>query len=146
MNTGLAISSIPEKGPTNLKGKAFADARNVTPPEPGVEISYRSLGGPTYACPNCNATMWIDHLINKGMGLYTFRINGQNYHRIRSLLPTAGTQPRYAQLWFFDTHNEIRNRFGALMDTDNKEGVNGTKVGSLIRMLDANSANTKSFW
>ncbi|GKA11320.1 AT-hook motif-containing protein [Tanacetum coccineum] len=156
----------------------------------GVEISYHSLGGPTYACPNCNATMWyeernnkgnkdqvptfslccqqgkvllprfkdtpeplkrlldytqpatstfrdlirvyngmfcftsfgakIDHSINKGRGLYTFRINRQNYHRIGSLLPTAGTQP-------------------------SEEGVDGTIVGSLIRMLDANSAIAKAF-
>ncbi|GKD31956.1 hypothetical protein Tco_1242734 [Tanacetum coccineum] len=87
----------------------------------------------------------IDHSINKGRGLYTFRINGQNYHRIRSLLPTEGTQPRYAQLWFFDTHSEIQNRLGTFMDTDSEEGVDGTIVGSLIRMLDANSAIAKAF-
>ncbi|GKB94918.1 hypothetical protein Tco_0981055 [Tanacetum coccineum] len=129
---GLATLSIPRKRPTNLKGKAFADARNVAPPEPGckstgaiciskritanlkgtaiatpnngattktrrtttgVEISYRSLGGPTYACLNCNAAMW----------------------------------------------------FGAFMDTDSEEGVDGTIVDSLIRMLDANSAIAKAF-
>ncbi|GKE28671.1 hypothetical protein Tco_1444055 [Tanacetum coccineum] len=32
----------------------------------------------------------IDHSINTGRGLYTFRINGQNYHRIGSLLPAPG--------------------------------------------------------
>ncbi|GKC38416.1 retrotransposon protein, putative, unclassified [Tanacetum coccineum] len=36
----------------------------------------------------------IDHLINVGRGLYTFRINGQNYHRNGSLLPKDDTQPR----------------------------------------------------
>nr|GEV49117.1 helicase [Tanacetum cinerariifolium] len=87
----------------------------------------------------------IDHSINKGMGLYTFRINGQNYHMIGSLLPTAGIQPRYAQLWFFDTHNKIQNQLGAFMDTDNEEGMDGIIVASLIRMLDANSAIAKSF-
>nr|GEX18439.1 hypothetical protein [Tanacetum cinerariifolium] len=180
-----------------------------------VEVSYHSLGAPSYLCPNYNATMWyeernnkgnkdqdltlslccqqgkvllprfkdtpeplngllnynqpatsafrdlirvynamfcftsfeamIDHSINKGMGLYIFCINGQNYHKIGYLLPTEGTQPRYAQLWFFDTHNKIRNRLGAVMDTDSEEGVDGTIVGSLIRMLDANSAIAKSF-
>nr|GFB24382.1 PIF1 helicase, putative [Tanacetum cinerariifolium] len=88
---GLATSSIPGKRPTNLKGKAFADARNVAPPEPGckstdigkrykykntrkppalassgVEISYHSLAGPTYACFNCNATVWYEERNNKG--------------------------------------------------------------------------------
>nr|GEV71292.1 ATP-dependent DNA helicase PIF1-like [Tanacetum cinerariifolium] len=36
----------------------------------------------------------IDHSINMGRGLYTFHKNGQNYHRIGSLLPQEGTQPR----------------------------------------------------
>ncbi|GKB72617.1 DNA helicase PIF1, ATP-dependent [Tanacetum coccineum] len=36
----------------------------------------------------------IDHSINISRGLYTFHINGQNYHRIRSLLPKESTQPR----------------------------------------------------
>nr|GEX57995.1 hypothetical protein CTI12_AA123990 [Tanacetum cinerariifolium] len=58
----------------------------------------------------------------------------------------VGTQPRYAQLWSFDTHNEIQNRLGAFMDTDSEEGVDGTIVGSQIRMLDTNSAIAKSFW
>ncbi|GJS87840.1 hypothetical protein Tco_0770476 [Tanacetum coccineum] len=40
----------------------------------------------------------IDHSINVGSGLYTFRINGQNYHRIGSLLPKEGTQPRIVHL------------------------------------------------
>ncbi|GJX21095.1 ATP-dependent DNA helicase PIF1-like protein [Tanacetum coccineum] len=69
----------------------------------------------------------------------------KNYHRIGSLLPKEGTQPRYAQLWFFDTHNEIRNRLGAFMDNDTDEGVDGTIVGSLIKMLDQNSAIAKAF-
>nr|GEZ40291.1 helicase [Tanacetum cinerariifolium] len=31
---------------------------------------------------------------------------------------TEGIQPRYAQLWFFDTQNEIRNRMAAFMNND----------------------------
>ncbi|GJX48284.1 hypothetical protein Tco_0273474 [Tanacetum coccineum] len=81
----------------------------------------------------------IDHSINVGTGLYTFRINGQNYHRIGSLLPQEGTQPRYAQLWFFDTQNEIRNRLNMFVDNETGDGVDGTIVGSLIEMLDQNS-------
>ncbi|GJW83044.1 hypothetical protein Tco_0156189 [Tanacetum coccineum] len=236
----LGAASIPNKITTDLKGKAIADPNNVATTKKGqtttrntygkkhpkqeetsrlslirVEVSYHSLGAPSYQCPNCNAKMWyeernnkankdqnltfslccqqgkvllpqfkdtpkplnmlldynqpatstfrdlirvyngmfcfisfetkINHSINKGKGLYTFRINGHNYHRIGSLLPIEGTQPRYTQLWFFDTHNKIRNRLGAFMDTDSNEGVDGTIVGSLIRMLDANSAISKAF-
>ncbi|GJZ41258.1 hypothetical protein Tco_0588144 [Tanacetum coccineum] len=87
----------------------------------------------------------IDHLINVGRGLYTFHINGQNYHIIGSLLPKDGTQPRYAQLWFFDTHNEVKNWLGAFIDKETGEGVDGTIVGSLIEMLDQNSSIAKAF-
>ncbi|GKD49464.1 hypothetical protein Tco_1278440 [Tanacetum coccineum] len=87
----------------------------------------------------------IDHSINVGRGLYTFHINGQNYYRIGSLLPKEGTQPRYAQQLFFDTHNEIRNRLGAFIDQDNGDGVDETIVGSLIKMLEQNSAIGKAF-
>ncbi|GJW62630.1 hypothetical protein Tco_0111965 [Tanacetum coccineum] len=156
--TGRTTTDIGKRKKYKSTGKLPALASS------GVEIFYHSLGGPTYICPNCNATMWyeernnkgnkdqyptfslccqqgkvllpqfkdtheplkrlfdytqpatsifrdlirvyngmfcftsfgalIDHSINKGKCLYTFCINGQNYHMIRSLLPTVGTQPR----------------------------------------------------
>ncbi|GJV98127.1 ATP-dependent DNA helicase PIF1 [Tanacetum coccineum] len=36
----------------------------------------------------------IDHSVNSGRGPYTFRINGQNYHRMGSLLLAEGVPPR----------------------------------------------------
>nr|GEV19385.1 AT hook motif-containing protein, putative [Tanacetum cinerariifolium] len=191
----LGAASIAKKIIVDLKGKAIADTNNVATTKKGrtttwVQVSYHSLGAPSYQCPNCDATMWyeernnkankdqnptfslcfqqgkvllpqfkdtpeplnrlfdynqpvrstfrdlirvyngmfcftsfkarIDHSINKGRGLYTLPINRQNYHRIGSLLPTEGTQP-------------------------SEEGVDGAIVGSLIRMVDANSANSKAF-
>ncbi|GKB37271.1 helicase [Tanacetum coccineum] len=77
-----------------------------------AEVFYHNLGASSNQCHECNTIMWIDHLINMGRGLYTFRINGQNCYRIRSLLPKDGTQP--------------------------SEGVDGTIVGSLIKMFDHN--------
>nr|GEV98954.1 DNA helicase PIF1, ATP-dependent [Tanacetum cinerariifolium] len=56
-------------------------------------------------------------------GLYTFRINGQNYHRFGSLLSKEGAQPRFAQLWFFDMESEVRNRMGAFIDNENGDEV-----------------------
>ncbi|GKE23945.1 ATP-dependent DNA helicase PIF1-like protein [Tanacetum coccineum] len=79
---GLGTSSIPKKGDTDLKGKAIADtpnraisqaARRTTCPgqkqaakkackpatlaSTGTEVSYHSLGAPSYQCHSCNATM-----------------------------------------------------------------------------------------
>ncbi|KAL6552444.1 hypothetical protein OROHE_007808 [Orobanche hederae] len=87
----------------------------------------------------------IDHSINTGRGLNTFRINGQNYHRIGSLLPKQGAQPRYAQLYFFDTQNEVRNRMSAFIDKEAGEGVDENIVTSLIQMLDQSSSIAKAF-
>ncbi|GJT68936.1 ATP-dependent DNA helicase PIF1-like protein [Tanacetum coccineum] len=81
----------------------------------------------------------------KDRGIYTFRVNRRSYHKIRSLLPKQSTHPRYAQLWFFDTENEVRNRMGAFIDKNNGDGVDATTVQSLIQMLDQYSSVAKAF-
>ncbi|GKA37973.1 hypothetical protein Tco_0724538 [Tanacetum coccineum] len=65
----------------------------------------------------------VDHSFNAGMRLYTFRINGQNYHRIGSLLHAKGTQPRYAQLYFFDTQNKVRNQMATFVDKETSDKI-----------------------
>ncbi|XP_035840209.1 uncharacterized protein LOC110909633 [Helianthus annuus] len=88
----------------------------------------------------------IDHAINSGRSLYTFRINGQNYHRIGAMLPVEGEQPRYAQLYFYDTQNEVKNRIAALFgQTDCHNTCDEAIVASLIRMLDNHSSLANAF-
>jgi len=45
----------------------------------------------------------MDHRINDGRGPYIFKLNGQNHHRIGTLLPADGLSPNFAQLFFYDT-------------------------------------------
>lgn len=52
----------------------------------------------------------VDTSRNDGGGPPQFILSGQNYHRIGSLLPTEGHTPKYAQLYIYDTQNEISNR------------------------------------
>jgi hypothetical protein len=47
---------------------------------------------------------------NDGRGPPNFVISGQNYHRIGSLLPVEGERPKFAQLYIYDTENEVQNR------------------------------------
>ncbi|GJS31271.1 DNA helicase PIF1, ATP-dependent [Tanacetum coccineum] len=167
-NTGT--SSAPAKGSAHAKRKAIAD----TPDHPFPQTAPRTTGkkarklaalSSSVAMQPCgmrkeitketglqiqpshsvDKKVRIDHSINVGRGIYTFRINRQNYHRIGSLLPQEGTQPRYAQLWFFDTHIELRNRLNVFVDNETGDGVDGTIVGSLIEMLDQNSSITQAF-
>jgi hypothetical protein len=56
----------------------------------------------------------IDNSMNKGRAPPTFVMNGENYHQIGSLLPMPGKDPKFAQLYVYDTDNEIKNRMRAV--------------------------------
>ena len=49
----------------------------------------------------------IDHSVMDAHGPYSFRISGKNYHRIGSLLLVEGQRPKFAQLYIYDTHDEV---------------------------------------
>lgn len=73
----------------------------------------------------------IDTKVLKGKGPYTFRIHGQNYHLIGSLLPEENTKPKYAQLYIYDTSNELSNRYG-FFSTYKKDSAKYEEVDMLI--------------
>jgi len=52
----------------------------------------------------------IYHSVTLGRGPPCFRIHGQNYHQIGSLLPLLGKSPKFLQLYVYDTENEISNQ------------------------------------
>lgn len=47
---------------------------------------------------------------NKGGAPPQFIVSGQNFHRIGSLIPEQGSHLKFAQLYIYDTGNEIRHR------------------------------------
>lgn len=52
----------------------------------------------------------VDSSVNDGGGPPQFTLSGQNFHRIGSLLPESGSTPKFAQLYIYDTENEVENR------------------------------------
>ncbi|KAL5162368.1 ATP-dependent DNA helicase pif1 [Glycine soja] len=52
----------------------------------------------------------FDKSYNTGKGPPTFRIHRQTHHLIGSLLPMPNNPPKFAQLYIYDTDNEIINR------------------------------------
>lgn len=56
----------------------------------------------------------VNKSINDGNAPPTFVMNGENYHQIGSLLPLPGIQPKFAQLYIYDTENEISNRMSVV--------------------------------
>lgn len=92
----------------------------IAPPKKLIDLFF--LGGEkrtnflenirTYNSMFCFTSMGgkVDKSINNGNSPPIFRINGQNFHLIGSLLPTDGSQPKFAQLYIHDTQNEVNNR------------------------------------
>lgn len=56
----------------------------------------------------------IQREINVGGAPPIFVMNGENYHQIGSLMPLPGDHPRFAQLYIYDTDNEIANRMSVV--------------------------------
>ena len=61
-------------------------------------FSFTSIGGK------------VDTSLNNGRAAPQFILNGQNFHKIGSLLPVEGRLPKFSQLYIYDTQNEISNR------------------------------------
>jgi len=61
-------------------------------------FAFTSLGGKVFS------------KLNNGNGPPQFILSGQNCHRIGSLLPEPRSAPKFAQLYIYDTQNEIQNR------------------------------------
>ncbi|XP_010534679.1 PREDICTED: uncharacterized protein LOC104810180 [Tarenaya hassleriana] len=87
----------------------------------------------------------IDHSVTSGNGPYTFRIHGQNHHQIGSLLPVEGRPPQFAQLYIYDTANEVRNRMSTLSRTSNAGDLDEKIVTGLIQMMDNFNCLAKIF-
>ncbi|XP_019160467.1 PREDICTED: uncharacterized protein LOC109157040 [Ipomoea nil] len=87
----------------------------------------------------------IDRTINNGTSPSIFRINGQNFHRIGSLAPSVGIQPKFSQLYIHDTENEIENRFNSLRAKNNGSTLHVEVVHDIKQTLDEHNVLVKSF-
>jgi hypothetical protein len=58
----------------------------------------------------------VDESVTGGLGLYSFRIQGELYHKIRSLCHVEGQQ--FAQLYIHDTKRKHQNRHAVMPSLD----------------------------
>lgn len=75
----------------------------------------------------------------RGQGVSNFRIHGQVYHRIGTLLPEVGHPPMFAQLYIYDTDHENKNRHNIMED------LNNDILQHLQNMLDEFNPYIKTF-
>ena len=87
----------------------------------------------------------IDYEINRQGGApYVFCLNGQNHHKIGTLLP-KDNNPKFAQLYIYDTENEVRHRMDAATSKEKKPQLDEGIVSGLLEMLDEHNELVKSF-
>ncbi|KAK0598047.1 hypothetical protein LWI29_031036 [Acer saccharum] len=79
----------------------------------------------------------VDNTINVGGGPYVYCISGQNHHLMGSLLPATEEKPKFAQLYIYDTENEVVNRLQALSgDNTLSSRLEFDIVSELVKMFD----------
>ncbi|XP_012852527.1 PREDICTED: uncharacterized protein LOC105972131 [Erythranthe guttata] len=96
-------------------------------------FSFTSIGGK------------IQTTINRGSGPYTFLLHGQNYHLMGSLSPDEGSRPKFAQLYIFDTENEVKNRMDAVRSGDSSSELDPEIVSTLKDMVDSSNMLAQSY-
>jgi len=60
----------------------------------------------------------VDESITGGPRSYSFRIQGELYHKIESLCLAEGQRPQFAQLYIHDTKCEHQNRHAVMPSLD----------------------------
>ncbi|KAK1353479.1 hypothetical protein POM88_051844 [Heracleum sosnowskyi] len=86
----------------------------------------------------------VDHSINCGGAPYIYRLNGQNHHLFGSLIPDGGQDPKFCQLYIYDTENEVKNRMKWINVRDGTT-VHAEIVEALMKMLDEKNELVKEF-
>ncbi|XP_075633303.1 uncharacterized protein LOC142605745 [Castanea sativa] len=87
----------------------------------------------------------MDMQVNNGSSPYVCRVNGQTHHRIGSLLLVHGRKPKYAQLYIYETDNEVKSRIDAVLHEDDRNNVDPNIVTGLMEMLDQCNQLVKYF-
>ncbi|KAJ3706867.1 hypothetical protein LUZ61_010572 [Rhynchospora tenuis] len=87
----------------------------------------------------------VDESVNRGPGPYVFKVSGQLCHLLGSLLPDDETPPRFAQLYMYDTENEISNRMAPFFSTDQSSAPRPHIVEALKEMLDEHNPYAQAY-
>ncbi|XP_074375539.1 uncharacterized protein LOC141717374 [Apium graveolens] len=86
----------------------------------------------------------VDNSINRGRTPYIYRLNGQNHHVFGTLILDEGEDPKFCQLYVYDSEHEVDNRTKWVKVDDGDEIDTGIVEG-LIRMLDDTNHLVRKF-
>ncbi|KAJ6951656.1 hypothetical protein NC653_040948 [Populus alba x Populus x berolinensis] len=87
----------------------------------------------------------VDHSVNSRPGSYLFKVNGYCHHLMGSLLPMDNKDPKFAQLYIFDTDNEVSNRLQPFCNENFQSMLDSQIVVGLINILDSSNQLVRLF-
>ncbi|XP_039138709.1 uncharacterized protein LOC120276027 [Dioscorea cayenensis subsp. rotundata] len=87
----------------------------------------------------------VDNSVNQRPGPYVFKLSGQNYHRMGSLLPIARQTAKFAQLYMIESNAELDCRMSCFRFDDGVQGLDNDIVCGLRNMLDEYNEIVKVF-
>ncbi|KAL3622938.1 hypothetical protein CASFOL_033238 [Castilleja foliolosa] len=94
---------------------------------PNLPSEYGDLGDASYECRFCRAAFWLDERV------------------VTILLPEKGTTPKFAQMYIYDTENEVSNRKNSVRGSSGVNNLCEDIIVGLKNMLDANNKLVKTF-
>ncbi|XP_040362560.1 uncharacterized protein LOC112168203 isoform X2 [Rosa chinensis] len=148
-NASLIYTNCCKKGQIKIEQSKPTPTflENLLNPDKGPESKLFRENIRVYNSMFCFTSMGasIDHKINTGSGPYVFKISGQVHHLMGSILPSDGDSPKYAQLYIYDTKNEVSNRINAIDPTHVNENIRLDIVQGLIKMFDEINELVKEF-
>ena len=108
------LTTIPEKTLRKLISKEIycVNEAVVEMKEADLEVINLDLGIGTLAITVDEETVYYKFIPSGELdsSVKATILNGQNFHKIGSLLPVEGRLPKFSQLYIYDTQNEISNR------------------------------------
>nr|GEX65065.1 reverse transcriptase domain-containing protein [Tanacetum cinerariifolium] len=74
-----------------------------------------------------------DTSVNMRRGPYCYHLHGENYHLVGPSLPETGKPAKFAQLYIFDTENEIQNRISAVRVSATTDGEEVDEIKDYLK-------------
>ncbi|KAL6524779.1 hypothetical protein OROMI_030372 [Orobanche minor] len=85
-----------------------------------------------------------DKIVNNGHGTYTYRLGGNNYHLLGSLLPKEGDSPKFSQLYMYYGENETQDRID-IIRSKSPAAIDPSIVDDLKSMRDNENPIAQNF-
>ncbi|XP_035835770.1 uncharacterized protein LOC110888207 [Helianthus annuus] len=87
----------------------------------------------------------VDPTVNRGNAPFCYRISGENYHTIGSLLPENGSKPKFCQLYIYDTENELSNSSSKDASSSSAAALDRQLIEHIKDVLDIDNQLVKSY-